>query len=1446
MKEVKKISILLLTSIFAFAFNIQPVKAEEIIIIEPNGTVTPANAPISTEDEVTYTFEDNIDCNGIVVKKSGIIIDGNEFTLRGPGRSNGFDLTDMNNVRIQHTFIENFNVALLLGESYNNIICRNTIAGCDIGVKMTAVSNDSNNKFYHNNFIANTTQVYLECNPLLDCTNIWDDGYLSGGNYWSDHEFTDELNGPDQNTPGRDGICDTKYEEIDANNIDSFPLMEPYLLSVCNTEKAADYYTIQEAIDDANQGDTIHVFSGAHYENIGVAKPLQLIGDGASITIIDGIRKKSIQTYDDVVKIDANNTRIEGFRIQNAGDGYAGLNLSGFQYNQIISNTITNSPNGVRLDGSNYNTMVDNAIAFNTNAGIDINDSNNILISKNRIISNGGIGGVLIADSNTVRIINNTIASNFGGGISITGNSYNNEIRGNKVVAVGDLNADGSVDYGDVDKFALDWLTGRDKADLNPTGRVDFGDFALLAQNYLCDSKGSDGIVVQAPADANTTIVANTVTLHKIGIQLDGTSGNRITDNVLIHNNSGLVLSSASDNVIVNNVARGNNNDGIYLNDSSNVSITGNDIFNNTRGIRLQTIFYTLSNNVSITENKIHDNDYEGIELNYCQDCNIMGNFITRNNTGILLDWDCYDGTIRKNRIKSNSGYGIKIHTSNCEGNKIYHNVFLKNNPNAEDGNSDLNQWYHDYQCGPNSLSGGNFWDDYIEVVEQNPVDDCNGLDQTGPDPDFGNCSKYGIADVNYPVDGDTTDEYPLVLVGAKITTSPVMPKTWPFTEIPYPIPAESTTYTPKMGRPYIVDVNLHNTAGDLASTPNSPADSNVYYGGIKQVDPRPGSWLEWIPDLPGFGWPLNYNTENEPCDPPFGIKPAEVNEFNPIFTNNWDWIIPNDWKGVVISIIGAIPKLPGATGVSVGSFILSCYNASKAVPTMTYTFEHMEETEGASDIIIFSKDVTIKVPIEKLAYLNCSLAMQVYSIECSILATVCLASLVPQVQALAPAYWVASAAFTAGSIVTYYMAEDPSENYTEIFQPLPVPVPGDVNDLEEGVAKRLALAVLDMVALEHAYGESYIRYDYATRADNNEPNECYMGLQLGAALNYNAMATDKLQDVQFLTGILTLDPCVPEPTLEDVNDFRNDIDVNGLPQIQKEILDVFDFNEPTDPNDPNAADVREVMLALTDPCDPNMVELRQLCTEPDNLHKHLQTIIQGRYIAEHALEVAAEAENLTELIKLLYASNVTITDVWSDATEVMRSSEVKINSELENHGTEAATFDVNAYAGTNTEPNLFFLGTKTVTLASGAKKSLTFIWDTANVSVTGYYRVKAEADIVAGENFIADNKHTGGTVRVWIPADTTAPSVPSLSGYITTETTVWFSWPVSTGDPTGYKVYRDEALIWAGWCGSVTPSYTDTGLLPATTYTYRVSAYDAAGNESNQSNELTAITSGP
>ncbi len=96
----------------------------------------------------------------------------------------------------------------------------------------------------------------------------------------------------------------------------------------------------------------------------------------------------------------------------------------------------------------------------------------------------------------------------------------------------------------------------------------------------------------------------------------------------------------------------------------------------------------------------------------------------------------------------------------------------------------------------------------------------------------------------------------------------------------------------------------------------------------------------------------------------------------------------------------------------------------------------------------------------------------------------------------------------------------------------------------------------------------------------------------------------------------------------------------------------------------------------------------------------------------------------------------------------------------------------------------------------------------------------------------------TGGT------ADTSPPTAPSnLAATATGSTTISLSWGASSDNVgvTGYTIMRNGMVV--ATVSGTTTSYTDTGLTPGASYSYQVTASDAAGNVSQPSNTATATT---
>jgi len=202
-----------------------------ILLVNTNNSRITGNSLVDNEYGISihYSFNNILSRNNITNNyDSGIRLgDSSNNTISGNNIANnhvnfGIGLGDSSENTIYGNNLANNRDGLYFYYSSDNTIFGNNIAdNKDYGIFL---ADSPNNKFYHNNFKNNTYQVYASFNS----TNIWDDGYPSGGNYWSDYNGADLFSGSYQNVAGSDGIGDTPYV-IDENNRDNYPLMEPWL-----------------------------------------------------------------------------------------------------------------------------------------------------------------------------------------------------------------------------------------------------------------------------------------------------------------------------------------------------------------------------------------------------------------------------------------------------------------------------------------------------------------------------------------------------------------------------------------------------------------------------------------------------------------------------------------------------------------------------------------------------------------------------------------------------------------------------------------------------------------------------------------------------------------------------------------------------------------------------------------------------------------------------------------------------------------------------------------------------------------------------------------------------------------------------------------------------------------------------------------------------------------
>ena len=179
-----------------------------------------------------------------------------------------------------------------------------------------------------------------------------------------------------------------------------------------------DFPTIQAAINNASDGDTVFVFNGTYFENVVVNKTIMLVGEDRDTTIIDGDGNSF------AIHVASDNVSVSGFTIRNSGshivqvfnvdncnltgnkvtDGSVGIYLLNAKGSYIGNNNVSNSQIGIRLESCDRNTLENNNVTINQDAGVHIAYSSNTVASSNFLVGNVNQGFYLNHSSgNTVR-----------------------------------------------------------------------------------------------------------------------------------------------------------------------------------------------------------------------------------------------------------------------------------------------------------------------------------------------------------------------------------------------------------------------------------------------------------------------------------------------------------------------------------------------------------------------------------------------------------------------------------------------------------------------------------------------------------------------------------------------------------------------------------------------------------------------------------------------------------------------------------------------------------------------------------------------------------------------------------------------------------------------------------------------------------------------------------
>ena len=230
-----------------------------------------------------------------------------------------------------------------------------------------------------------------------------------------------------------------------------------------------NYTKIQDAIDNASEGDTVYVKERTYYENLIINKTINLIGENQQTTIIDG------NNLGNGLEIHEPNVTVSGFRIKNCNkDDYSGIKIFSSK-NQIFNCTILDNYNGITIWYEYDNITIYNCnITSNYISGIFICNSDNCIISSCNIYSNTNYGIIICEYSSNNKFIGCNISYNWRG-IYFYSSANNNIIYNNYF-----NNTYNAYDYG----YNI-W-------NISKTSGLNFVGNSYLGGNYWSDYNGED------------------------------------------------------------------------------------------------------------------------------------------------------------------------------------------------------------------------------------------------------------------------------------------------------------------------------------------------------------------------------------------------------------------------------------------------------------------------------------------------------------------------------------------------------------------------------------------------------------------------------------------------------------------------------------------------------------------------------------------------------------------------------------------------------------------------------------------------------------------------------------------------------------------------------------------------------------------------------------------
>ncbi len=420
-----------------------------------------------------------------------------------------------------------------------------------------------------------------------------------------------------------------------------------------------DYETIQEALDNAEEGSTILVRPGEYHENLYVeVSDIKLIGEGPEDVKVISSKGENALSVSDV-----SNVEVKGFTFiyspPENDKGNACVWIADSDHILFHDNIIKGATfSGLELSNVNFSKVYDNLFTDNKQSGIFVNTgAEDLLIYKNKSFKNGYHGIEISEEGSSPFVFNNTLKENAQSGIYIHDSATPiikyNDILENKHSGIA------------ISKEAL----------------------PLIVDNNISKNK-EDGIY--GYDNARAKILSNTINNNGIsGISFSNAYGvimeNTIKDNaqfgvdIYVEKKEELVpldyKSLVAKNLITKNGYSGIGGGGELL----KLTVFGNIIKSNKE----DGILIYNGASVDVLHNLIMNSALNGIEVRKEARVNAINNTIVENDTGIYTHDNGY-GTYTYNIVAFNK-LGMR-YKEDKEGNIMHTmNLYWKNEKLARD-----------------------------------------------------------------------------------------------------------------------------------------------------------------------------------------------------------------------------------------------------------------------------------------------------------------------------------------------------------------------------------------------------------------------------------------------------------------------------------------------------------------------------------------------------------------------------------------------------------------------------------------------------------------------------------------------------------------------------------------------------------------------------------------